>query len=67
MSVTKVIELSASSPQGIEAAVKVGLAKAGKTVKNIKGAWINDIKVATDGDGNVQEWRVNVRINFEVD
>jgi dodecin len=67
MSVTKVIELSASSAKGIEDAVRHGLERAGKTVKNIKGAWINDIKVATDNDGNVKEWRVNMRINFEVD
>ena len=67
MAVTKVIELSASSPSGIEDAVRVGLEKAGKTVKNIKGAWINDIKVATDNGGAVREWRVNMRINFEVD
>jgi flavin-binding protein dodecin len=67
MSVTKVIELSASSPDGIEDAVRIGLEKAGKTVKNIKGAWVNDIKVATDNNGGVREWRVNMRINFEVD
>jgi flavin-binding protein dodecin len=67
MSVTKVIELSASSSDGIEDAVRVGLEKAGKTVKNIKGAWVNDIKVATDNNGGVREWRVNMRINFEVD
>ncbi|HEX7325740.1 MAG TPA: dodecin family protein [Rhodanobacteraceae bacterium] len=67
MSVTKVIELSASSAEGIEGAVREGLARAGKTVKNIKGAWINDIKVSTDAAGKVREWRVNMRINFEVD
>lgn len=67
MSVTKIIELSASSPKGIEDAVRHGLEKAGKTVKNIKGAWVNDIKIATDANGGVREWRVNMRINFEVD
>ena len=67
MSVTKVIELSASSPKGIEDAVREGLAKASKTVKNVKGAWVNDIKVSTNEDGSVREWRVNIRINFEVD
>lgn len=67
MSVTKVIELSASSPNGIEDAVRHGLEKAGKTVKNIRGAWVNDIKVTTDPGGAVREWRVNMRINFEVD
>jgi len=67
MSVTKVIELSASSEQGIEDAVKHGLGKASATVKNIKGAWINEIKVATHDDGSIREWRVNMRINFVVD
>lgn len=67
MSVTKVIELSASSAKGIEDAVRVGLERAGRTVKNIRGAWVNDIKVSTDADGAVREWRVNMRINFEVD
>ena len=67
MSVTKVIELSASSTTGIEDAVRHGLEKAGKTVKNIRGAWVNDIKIATDKDGGIKEWRVNMRINFEVD
>lgn len=67
MSVTKVIELSASSPKGIEDAARHGLEKAGKTVKNIRGAWVNDIKITTDPDGAVREWRVNMRISFEVD
>ncbi|HET7557411.1 MAG TPA: dodecin family protein [Rhodanobacteraceae bacterium] len=67
MSVTKVIELSASSEKGIEDAVKHGLDRASATVKNIKGAWINEIKIATHDDGSIKEWRVNMRINFEVE
>jgi flavin-binding protein dodecin len=65
--ITKVIELSASSTKGIEDAVTGGLKKASKTVKNIKGAWINDLKVVTNEDGSVAEWRVNMRVNFLVD
>lgn len=67
MSVAKVIELSSSSPKGIEDAVQQGLHKVSKTVKNIKGAWVNEIKVSTGADGSVTEWRVNMRINFIVD
>jgi flavin-binding protein dodecin len=67
MSIAKVIELSSSSPKGIEDAVQSGLKKVSQTVKNIKGAWVNDIKVATTDDGKVTEWRVNMRINFVVD
>jgi flavin-binding protein dodecin len=65
--ITKVIELSASSTKGFEDAVSGGLKKASKTVKNIKGAWINDLKVITNDDGSVAEWRVNMRVNFLVD
>jgi flavin-binding protein dodecin len=67
MSVAKVIELSSSSPKGIEDAVQQGLRKVSTTVKNIKGAWVNEIKVVTDDKGNVAEWRVNLRITFVVD
>ncbi|MGA8277790.1 MAG: dodecin family protein [Rhodanobacteraceae bacterium] len=67
MSVTKVIELNSSSSKGIEDAVQKGLHKLSKTVKNIKSAWVNEIKVATGDDGTVSEWRVNMRINFIVE
>ncbi|WP_028916332.1 dodecin family protein [Pseudoxanthomonas sp. J35] len=66
MSVAKVIEISASSKTSMEEAVKSGLRKVSETVKNIQGAWVNEIKVATDGDGNVLEWRVNLRVTFIV-
>ena len=66
MTVAKVIELSSSSPKGIEDAVQQGLRKVSHTVKNIRGAWVNDIKVVTDAEGNVKEWRVNLRITFVV-
>ena len=67
MTVAKVIELSSSSSKGIEDAVQSGLAKVSKTVKNIKSAWVNEIRAVTSDDGSVIEWRVNMRINFIVD
>jgi flavin-binding protein dodecin len=67
MSVTKVIEINASSSKGVEDAVKQGLGKIAGTVKGIKGAWVNDIKVITSDDGTVTEWRVNMRVNFLVE
>ena len=64
--VTKVIEVSSSSKNGVEDAVQGGLKKVAKSVKNIKGAWVNDIKVVCDDDGTVTEWRVNMRVSFVV-
>ena len=65
--VAKVVEITAASEAGIEDAVQVGLKKVSGTVKNICGAWVNEIKVTTDEDGNVAEWRVNMRVSFVVD
>ncbi|MFC5435765.1 dodecin family protein [Rhodanobacter umsongensis] len=67
MSVAKVIEINASSSKGVEDAVQHGLSKAAESVKNIKGAWVNEIKVVTKGDGTIAEWRVNLKISFVVD
>ena len=67
MSVAKIIEVNASSKTSMEDAVKHGLKKASETVKNIKGAWVNEIKVVTSDNGDVAEWRVNLRISFVVE
>ena len=67
MAVAKVIELNASTSTSMEDAVKQGLKKCAESVKNIKGAWVNEIKVVTDAGGNVQEWRVNLKVSFVVD
>ncbi len=66
MSVAKVIELNAASGKSMEDAVQQGLKKASESVKNIKGAWVNEIKVITDDAGTIQEWRVNMKVNFIV-
>ena len=66
MSVVKVIELNAASKTSMEDAVKTGLSICAESVKNIKGAWVNEIKVVTSDDGQVVEWRVNLRVSFVV-
>jgi dodecin len=65
--ITKVIEVSASSADSIEDAVKRGLRKVAESVKHIKGAWINETKVVTSEDGSILEWRVNLRVSFVVE
>ena len=46
--------------------MKTGLKKTAETVKGIKGAWVNEIKVVTNDAGDITEWRVNLRITFVV-
>jgi dodecin len=64
--VVKVIEINSASKKGFEDAVQGGLKKVSKSVKNIKGAWVNDIKVVTDDDGTIHEWRVDLKVSFLV-
>ena len=66
MSIAKIIEVNSSSKKSMEDAVQSGLKKCAETVKNIKGAWVNEIKVITDDDGKISEWRVNMRVSFIV-
>jgi dodecin len=66
MSVAKVIELTASSPQSFEAAIQAGIEKSGETLRNVKGAWVSEQKVDVE-DGKIVEYRVTLRVTFVLD
>jgi hypothetical protein len=61
--VARVTEITASSSKSFEDAVAVGLARANKTLKNVKGAWIQEQKVVVDG-GKVAAYRVTMKVTF---
>ena len=65
MAVLKVIEILANSDKGWEDAAKQAVAEASKSVKNIKSVYINE-QSATVEDGKIKNYRVNVKITFEV-
>ena len=66
MSVAKVSEISATSTKSFEDAIKLGLDRAGKTLRNIRGAWIKEQHVRCDG-GKVTEYQVNMMVTFVLD
>ena len=51
MSVVKVTEIIASSPKSFDDAIKTGVARANKTIKNLKSAWIQDQQVILKDGG----------------
>jgi dodecin len=63
MSVAKVTEITAGSPESFEHAVSIGLTRAGKTLKGIQGAWIKEQKVVWDGSA-ISEFRVTLKVTF---
>ncbi|MDC6361448.1 MULTISPECIES: dodecin family protein [Flavobacteriaceae] len=65
MAVLKVIEVLANSDKSWEDAAKKALGQASKSVKNIRSIYINE-QSATVKDGKIDDYRVNVKITFEV-
>lgn len=63
MSVARVTEIIAASDKGLEEAIKAGVKRANKTLKNVEGAWVQDIKLSCK-DGKISEWRVNLKVTF---
>jgi flavin-binding protein dodecin len=63
MAIAKVTEIIASSPKSFEDAIQQGVARAHKTLKNVRGAWIAEQKVRVD-KGKIKEYRVTMRVTF---
>ena len=65
MGIMKVIEILSNSNESWEDATATGIEKASKSVKNIKLAFVQSQSV-TVKDGKVDEYRVNIKLTFEV-
>ena len=66
MAVAKVSEISSTSGKSFEDAIQQGLARAGKTLRNIRSAWIKEQTVRCDG-GRITEYQVNMMVTFILD
>jgi flavin-binding protein dodecin len=44
--------------------MKIGIARACKTLKNVRGAWIENQEVRLDEKGKITEYRVEMKITF---
>ncbi|MCJ7756947.1 MAG: dodecin family protein [Gillisia sp.] len=65
MSVIKVVELLANSQKSWEDAAQNAVTHAAKTIKNIKSVYVQEQTAVVTGE-NITEYRVNVKISFEV-
>ena len=63
MSVARVTEITASSPESFESAARLGISRANETLENIKGAWIQDHNLVVE-EGKITEFRVNMKVTF---
>ncbi|MEO5616324.1 MAG: dodecin family protein [Candidatus Eisenbacteria bacterium] len=63
MSIARVTEITSASKVSFQDAIELGVARANKTLENLKGAWIKSQKVVIT-DGSIREYRVVLKVTF---
>jgi len=63
MSLERVTEITSASKKGFDDAIRLGIARANKTLENVRGAWIEGQKVVVL-NGKVAEYRVIMKVTF---
>ncbi len=66
MSVARVVEISSTSQQSFEDAMRQGIARATRTLRNVRSAWIKEQEVRIDGD-RIVDYKVNMLVTFVLD
>jgi flavin-binding protein dodecin len=63
MSVARVTELSCTSTESFEDAVRQGISRAQKTLRGVKGAWVKEQRVNVGDNGSI-EFQANILVTF---
>jgi len=66
MAVARVTEISSTSQKSFEDAVDTGVARANKTLRNVRSAWIKEQRVDIR-DGKIADYQVNMLVTFVLD
>jgi flavin-binding protein dodecin len=66
MAVARVTEISTTSSRSFEDAIQQGIARATKTLRNVRSAWIKEQRVDIR-DGQIAEYQVNMMVTFVLD
>jgi len=64
MTISRTTEIKASSEVSFDDAMRKGIARAVKTLKNVRGAWIQNQEIRVDDSGSVCEYRVQLKVTF---
>jgi len=64
MSVARITEISSTSEKSFEDAIRQGVSRATKTLRNVKGAWIKEQEVEVDSGGQISEYKVTMIVTF---
>ena len=63
MPVARVTELSCTSTESFEDAIRQGIARATKTLRHVRSAWVKEQRVNIGDDGGL-EFQANLLVTF---
>jgi flavin-binding protein dodecin len=63
MTVARITEISSLSKKSFDDAITQGVARANKTLKNVKGVWIKDQEVMVE-KGKIAGYKVTMKVTF---
>jgi flavin-binding protein dodecin len=66
MAVARVTEISSTSPKSFDDALQLGVARATKTLRNVRSAWVKEQRVDVRND-KIAEYQVNLMVTFVLD
>lgn len=66
MSIARITEISSTSKKSFEDAIQTGTARATKTLRNVRSAWVKEQQIRVEKDAIV-EYQVNLMITFVLD
>ena len=67
MSISRKTEIISSSALSFDDAMKKGIARAKKILRDTKSTWIENQEVLLDNKGKISEYRVQMKITFLLD
>lgn len=65
-SVARTTEISARSEKSFEDAVRIGIERATKTLRNVEAAWVKEQEVKIEND-QIAAYQVIMKVTFELD
>jgi flavin-binding protein dodecin len=64
-SIARITEISAKSTAGFEDAIRIGLERAQKTLRNVTSAWVKEQRVVINN--STLSYQVNMEVTFILD
>ncbi len=66
MAVARVTEISVTSDQSFDDAIRQGIDRATRTLRNVTSAWVKEQRVSIEGNA-IAEYQVNLLVTFVLD